>query len=128
MNNHIYSFEKLLVWQKAREFVKDIYKLTEKFPAEEKFSLTNQIRRAVVSIVANIAEGTSRTSAKDQARFSQIAYSSLMEVLSHLYIAFDLGFINLEELNNHKSITLEISNMLNALQKSQINRYSRINS
>ena len=73
-----YSFEKLRVWQNARKFVLDVYKITNNFPAHEKFGLVDQIRRAVVSVPANIAEGSSRLSAKDQAHFTNIAYSSLM--------------------------------------------------
>lgn len=120
MKNHIYSFEKLMVWQKAREFVSMVYKITAKFPDEEKFGLINQTRRASVSIVANIAEGSARTSYRDQSHFMQIAYSSLMEVLSHFYIAFDLGYIDAEILVNIKNNIFDISNLLNALRNSQI--------
>ena len=90
-----YSFEKLRVWQNARKFVLDVYKITNNFPSHEKFGLVDQIRRAVVSVPANIAEGSSRLSAKDQAHFKNIAYSSLMEVLSHFYLALDLNYINI---------------------------------
>ena len=76
--SYIYSFEKLHVWNDARKLVKEIYFITEQFSQSEKFSLTNQMRRASISIVSNIAEGTGRTSAKDQAYFFQIAYSSLI--------------------------------------------------
>ena len=70
-----YSFEKLNVWQNARKFVMEVYQITDKFPKHEKFGLIDQIRRAAVSIPANIAEGTSRLSNKDQAHFTNIAYS-----------------------------------------------------
>ena len=66
---YIYSFEKLEVWQLSKEFVKDIYRLTEKFPSEEKFGLTGQLRRASVSVSSNLAEGSSRKSAKEQAHW-----------------------------------------------------------
>jgi four helix bundle protein len=82
----------------ARELVAAVYVLTEKFPDKEKFGLTNQIRRASTSVAANLAEGSARTSAKDQAHFSNIAYSSLIEVLSHVLIAVDLKFANENDL------------------------------
>ena len=73
----IYSFEKLDVWQKSRALIKGIYRLTESFPSDEKFGLTNQLRRAGVSVASNLAEGTSRASGRDQARFTQLSYGSL---------------------------------------------------
>ena len=75
---HTYSFEKLEVWKEARELVVWIYSITKEYPSEEKFGLVTQLRRAAVSVVSNLAEGSSRKSAKDQAHFSQIAYSSLL--------------------------------------------------
>jgi len=79
MDVHTYSFEKLEVWQKASVYVSTIYKLTESFPVVEKFGLVSQLRRASISIVSNIAEGTSRSSLKDQVRFTEIAYGSAIE-------------------------------------------------
>jgi len=90
MKEYQYSFEKLMVWQKAREFVTYVYKTNSASPKEEKYCLTDQIRRASVSIAANVAKGSSRTSNKDWAYFTQLAYSSLIEVLSHFYITSDL--------------------------------------
>ena len=84
-----YSFEKLKVWQNARKFVLEVYQITDRFPKHEKFGFIDQIRRASVSISANISEGSSRISYKDQAHFTNIANSSLMEVLSHFYLALD---------------------------------------
>jgi len=119
MSDYQYSFEKLVVWQKAREFVGFVYKVTYSFPIEERYGLTNQIRRAAVSIVANIAEGSSRISRKDQAHFTQISFSSLIEVLSHFYIAYDLNYVSEEVLNEIKYKANNISNLLNALRNSQ---------
>ncbi len=90
---HTYSFEKLEVWKEARELVVWIYAITKEYPAEEKFGLVIQLRRAAVSVVSNLAEGSSRKSAKDQAHFSQIAYSSLLEILTQLIVSGDLHFI-----------------------------------
>ncbi len=89
-----YGFEKLGVWQKSRQLVKDIYGLVKALPAEEKFGLISQIQRAVVSVSSNIAEGASRTSSKDQGHFYQTAYSSLMEVLCQLTLCLDLDYIS----------------------------------
>ena len=88
-----FSFEKLEVWQLSKDFVKEIYKITESFPKSEKYGLISQITRASVSVASNLAEGTSRVSYKDQAHFSQLAYSSLMEVICQLIIAKDLHMI-----------------------------------
>lgn len=117
-----FSFEKLNVWQDTRSFVSLVYKITQKFPDYEKFGITNQIHRAAVSVSANIAEGSSRTSFKDQAHFTQLAYSSLMEVLSHFCIAFDLDFISKETFELLKLKIYDISNQLNALRSSQLKR------
>jgi four helix bundle protein len=89
-----FRFEKLEVWQDARKINQAIYRLTRKFPREELFALTSQIRRASTSISSNIAEGSGRNSDKDFAHFLEQAYGSLMEVASTFYLAFDEGYIN----------------------------------
>jgi len=89
----IFSFEKLTVWQKARELSSVIYRLTIRFPADERFGLISQMRRCSVSISSNIAEGTSRHSAKDKARFTEISYGSTMELLNQIILSKDLNFI-----------------------------------
>lgn len=118
---HIYGFEKLKVWQLSRKLVVDVYKITNVFPDEEKFGITNQIRRSAISIPANISEGSGRKSSKDQAHFYQIAYSSLLELLNHLIISNDLGYINQDDLDKLKNSISEISFLLNRLQKSKQN-------
>jgi len=120
MVEYQYGFEKLKVWQNARNLVAFVYKVTNNFPKEEKFGLADQLKRAVISVSANIAEGCSRLTAKDQAHFTNLAYSSLMEVLSHFYLAFDLNFIDIHLMNEIKGKIFEISNPLNALRKSQV--------
>ncbi|HNW20871.1 MAG TPA: four helix bundle protein [Bacteroidales bacterium] len=120
MKDYKYSFEKLIVWQKAREFVVFVYDIVASFPKEERYGLIDQIRRAAISVVANIAEGSSRTSKKDKAHFTQMAYSSLIEILSHFYIAYDLNYINDELFTEVKNKIYDISNLLNALYNSQI--------
>lgn len=115
---YTYPFEKLEVWRLSKRLVVDIYKITGKFPTEERFGLVNQMRRAAVSISSNLAEGSGRNTAKDQAYFYNIAYSSLMELLNQLLIAFDLKWIEEEELNRLRSEIEVISVKINALRKS----------
>lgn len=83
----MFKFEKLDVWQEAIKFSDLIYVLTRSFPVDERFGLTQQMRRAAASIAANVAEGSSRSSSTDFARFVEIAYRSLMETISHAAIA-----------------------------------------
>ncbi len=87
-----YSFEKLEVWKLSRSLVRQIYTITHTFPDKEKYGLTQQIRRAAISIASNLAEGTSRQTPKENANFTQIAFSSLMELLNQLIIANDLEY------------------------------------
>ena len=88
-----YSFEKLESWKNARELAVWVYGITKNFPADEKFGIISQMRRAAISVASNIAEGTSRMTPKDQSHFSTIAYSSTIELLNDLIISLDLGFI-----------------------------------
>lgn len=93
MNN---SYKKLDVYAKSRQLVVTIYALLKHFPAEEKYALGDQMRRAVISVPSNIAEGLSRTAIKEQAHFLDIAYGSLMEIDCQLDISLDLRYISLE--------------------------------
>ena len=115
---YLFGFEKLDVWKEARILTVLIYELTEKFPDKEKFGLTNQMRRASVSIGANIAEGSSRFSVKEQAHFYLISYGSLIELMSHSFTALDLNYLNDEVFKKTKSIvqplSLKINNLRNA--------------
>ena len=96
----MHRFKDLEIWKKSRIFCSSVYKITSKFPESEKFGLTNQLRRASVSIPSNIAEGSSRNSNKDFSRFLQITLGSAYEIETQLLIAFDLGFIEKEESDN----------------------------
>ena len=120
-----FSFEKLLFWDEIRVLVKDIYKITSSFPDDEKFGLISQMRRSSISISSNIAEGTSRVSSKDQAHFSQIAYSSMMELLSQTIVSVDLGYMSIENQNNVREKIENLSRQINALRKSQLARIKR---
>jgi four helix bundle protein len=86
------SFKDLIVWQKAHQFVPEVYRFTQKFPSDERFGLTSQIRRAAVSVPANIAEGFPKRGPSDKTRFFNIAQGSLEEVHYYLILAKDLGY------------------------------------
>lgn len=90
----MFRFEKLDAWQYAVDLADVIYQVSRSFPSDERFGLTNQIRRASVSISANIAEGSGRISDRDNLRFVEIAYGSLMEVVSHATIAHRQKFLS----------------------------------
>ncbi len=119
---YTYSFEKLEVWQAARVLKKSIYQITQKFPREELFGLTSQIRKSTGSITANLAEGSGRASDKDRAHFTNIAYSSALETIDHFITAFDLEYLSEEMYVDHRLKLDEIINKLNSLYKYQIGR------
>ena len=109
-------FKNLIVWQKAMELVRAVYALSKQFPADERYALTDQLRRAVVSIPSNIAEGNGRASNADYGHFLSIARGSLYETMTQLQIAVDLGYISempcaLQELMD------EVGRMLTAMLK-----------
>lgn len=108
----MHNFKELKVWQKGRKFVKDIYILTRKFPKEELFVLTSQMRRAAISISSNIAEGSGRGSDKDFARFIDIATGSSFELESQIYVACDLEYFSEDELDVYLDKIQEIQRML----------------
>lgn len=119
-----FSFEKLEVWQLARKLAVDIYKKTQSFPAEEKYSLVSQIRRSALSVAANISEGSTRNTAKDQAHFTTMAYGSLMELLNHLILSTDLGYINESDLVGIREEIKNLSVKLSNLKSAQLKRIS----
>ncbi|WP_036385347.1 four helix bundle protein [Muricauda sp. MAR_2010_75] len=90
----MHRFKDLDIWKLSREFCSDIYKITGSFPETEKFGISNQLRRAAVSIPSNISEGCSRKSNKDFSRFLEIALGSMYEVETQLLISNDLGFLS----------------------------------
>jgi four helix bundle protein len=117
---HVYPFEKLRVWQSARSLIKNIYRTTRSFPRSEIYGLTSQTNRAAVSVAANLAEGSSRTSRKDQAHFSQIAYGSLMELACLLIVAVDLEFLEVDQESTLRAEIEAVSRQLNALRSAQV--------
>ena len=121
-HNYIYGFEKLEVWKNSITLAKLVYNITANFPKNETYGLTSQIRRAIVSVSSNIAEGSSKNSYKDQARFSEMAYGSLLEVLNQLIISYELEYINEECYIECRNQIEVLSRQLNAYKNSQITR------
>jgi four helix bundle protein len=121
---HKYSFEKLEIWDDIRELIKKGYKITNRFPDKERFGLSNQIQRAIISVSSNIAEGSSRTSYKDQAHYTQIAYGSLLEVISQLTAAYDLNYIDKDKYISTRENIDKISPRIAALRNSQLRRHN----
>lgn len=119
--NKIRSFTDLKAWQESHRLVLDIYAITKKFPEEERFGLTSQVRRAVVSVTSNIAEGFGRGSYKEKNRFYVMALGSLYETQNHLFIARDIGYINQEEFGKIGSGAVTVSKIINGLIRSSQN-------
>ena len=122
-----FRFEKLDVWQQARLLNKKIYELSKGFPSHEAFVLTSQVRRASISISSNIAEGAGRNSDTDFAHFLEIAYGSLMEVISQLFLALDEHYINQAQLNEVTVEADRLASQLVSLSKT-LGRVSRTRS
>ena len=105
------DFTELIVWQKAHQFVLQIYSLTSRFPREELFGITSQIRRAAISIAANIAEGYTKRGPRDKARFFNTAQGSLSECKYYIILTRDLKFSHDEKI---ASLLDEVSRLLNS--------------
>ena len=111
-----YSFENLEVWKKSRELVFYVYQIQSSFPPYEKYGLGDQLRRAVVYVSSNIAEGNARYSVKEQAHFIEIAIGSLMEVYCQIVLAYDLKYITEEQLNKCNERIEIVFKLLNGLR------------
>ncbi len=116
------NYTELDVWKYSRELVKLVYILTKLFPKEEMYGLTNQIRRCVVSVPSNIAEGIGRQSNKETIHFLYIAKGSLQEVETQLYLSFDLEYISEEELKSILEKVISSKKLLNGF----INYYKKL--
>lgn len=115
-----FSFEKLNAWQEARSLTNTIYILSRNFPEEEKFCLTSQLRRSLISVCSNLAEGSSRNSNREQKQFYQFAFSSLMESLNQIIIAFDLSYIDKESFETTRESIEKCSRQINGLRNSTL--------
>lgn len=114
----IRNFKNLEIWKRSRNLVKTIYLLSDNFPDSEKFGLSSQIRRAVISIPSNIAEGSGRNSIADFKRFLDIAIGSLCEVETQLYLSYDLDFVNKEKAKVIVNEVIQIRKMIIGYKKS----------
>ena len=114
----MHQFKELEIWKRSRLFCARIYQITTCFPSDEKFGLTNQLRRASVSIPSNIAEGSARNSNKDFARFLEIAIGSAYEIETQLLIPLDIGFIKTDELEKSVNELNEIIKMISRFRSS----------
>ena len=112
-----FLFEKLLAWQKTRLVIKRIYIAVKIFPDYEKHGLASQMRRSSISIASNLAEGSGRSSQKDQAHFYTIAYSSLLELVNQLILSHYMGYINDVELDQFRKELHEVARMISGLRK-----------
>lgn len=109
-----FRFEKLRVWQQARSFVKIVYMATAKFPDSERYGLRDQIRRASVSIVLNIAEGSDRKSDIEFVRYLRVAIGSVEEVVAAIYISLDLSFLSRDDFDSLYDEANNLAARLNA--------------
>ena len=117
---YTYSFEKLEVWQLARQLKKEVYLITRGFPKEELYGYTSQMRRAASSITVNLAEGSGRANNTDKAYFTNMAISSALEIIDHLIGVFDLELISEEEYTCMRLDLDQIIKKLNSLYKFQL--------
>ena len=117
----VYPFERLEVWRLSMDLTADIYAITTKFPVREQYGLSQQVRRASVSVSSNLAEGSGRTSKKDQAHFFSMAYSSLMEVLNQLILSSRIGYIDGIELASVRSDIETLSRKIASLRNATLN-------
>lgn len=118
MKQTIKSFSDLVAWQEGHKFALDIYQLTKGFPKEELFGLTNQIRRAAVSVTSNIAEGFSRKSTKEKCQFYYISIGSVAEVQSQILMARDLGYVSNEKFDTTAQQSINLNKLIHGLIKS----------
>ena len=122
--NYVFSFEKMRMWTDVKMYVKTVYGITKNYPHHETYGLQSQLQRAAVSVASNIAEGLSRKTDKEQLRFVEIAYSSLIETYAQLVISEELGYIDESQLAQIKNEVFKISNQLNALTRTINKRIS----
>jgi len=121
-NRKIKSFTDLNTWKEAHKLVLLVYKLTNKFPKTEQFGLTSQLKRAVISVSSNIAEGFSRRTKADKQHFYYHAISSLTETQNQLLVARDVGYINNSQFGEVASQSVATAKLIRALIKSALSR------
>lgn len=117
-----FPHEKLETWRRAKDLAVSIYRHTANYPRDERFGLVNQLRRAAVSVMSNLAEGSGRTSHRDQAHFSQLAYGSLLEVDAQLQLSVDLNYLQRTDYMLLRQETIDLARKISALRSSQLKR------
>jgi four helix bundle protein len=120
MSGELFPHEKLDTWRLAKALAVRVYLLTSSFPKDEQFGLVDKMRRASVSVMSNLAEGCGRTSARDQAHYSQIAFGSFLELDAQHQLALDLGFLNADDYQDIRHSVLELIKKISALRTSQL--------
>ena len=120
MNEAKYSYKNLDVYKESKTLVKMVYGYLRKFPKEEQYALCDQLRRAVISVPSNLAEGTGRISSKDQSHFLEIAFGSLMEVDCQLDIANELGYMSDGELQTANAQISRVAALLSGMRRKRL--------
>ena len=121
MGEALFSYRDLMAYKYAKALVKEVYALLKSFPKEENYALCDQLRRSVISVPSNIAEGMGRTSVKEQIHFIEIAFGSLNEVMCQIEIAQDLGYITTTQLENIEDIVRSTARTLSGLRNKRMN-------
>jgi four helix bundle protein len=113
------SHKNMIIWSKGMQMIKEIYRITDSFPTEEKFGLVSQLRRAAVSVISNISEGEARKTTKEKRRFYEIACASLVEVDAQIEISIVLGFVDKDEIKELAGLVNECFAMLSKLKSNR---------
>ena len=122
MGEVLFSYRDLMAYKYAKALVKEVYALLKFFPKEENYALCDQLRRSVISVPSNIAEGMGRISVKEQIHFIEIAFGSLNEVMCQMEIAQDLGFITPSQLENIEDLVKSTARTLSGLRNKRMNK------
>ena len=122
MNDKIKKFTDLHAWQEGHKLVLRIYKETKEFPNSEKYGLVDQMRRAVVSVTSNVAEGFTRRSSEEKNRFYEMAQASLVELQNQLIIARDINFMEKEKFKTIAELSINVGKLLSGLMRATKNK------
>ena len=120
MGEVLFTYRELMAYKYAKALVKEVYALLSNFPKEEKYALCDQLRRSVISVPSNIADGMGRVSVKEQVHFIEIAFGSLNEVMCQIEIAQDLGYITISQQEVIEDIVRNIAKTLSGLRSKRL--------
>lgn len=127
MREDLFSYRNLVAYQRAKVLVIEVYKLLKLFPREENYALCDQLRRAVISIPSNIAEGMGRVSIKEQVHFIEIAFGSLSEVMCQMELANELNYITVNQIMEVEDLVRDIAKLLSGLRTKRLNIINKTN-